>query len=148
MSKLPNKPGDVTWEETGRTKEVSQSVALPGTRNIKIFATGPIRRHLEAALPGQGKRAWPIYDWLMTQEGRWYDFHRIARMDDAGVVDLEQVAMGSEIIISPGLIYRIGIVQLEQLNRWRAAQDRIKAKLEGRFKGTENAQQTSKIIRG
>lgn len=120
MSKNP----EIKYEETGKTRESSVSVTIPGTKNNLVFARGPIRRHLT-----EGKDGWPIYDWLMLQDGRWYDFHRVAKMDEASVVDLEQVSIGNEIIIPPGLIYRLGLADVAALAKWRAAQDRIEAKL-------------------
>lgn len=131
------------FEETGRTKEVTVDAELPGTKNRKVFARGPISRHITH----QGK-AWPLYDWLMLMDGRWYNFHRVANMEELGVVDLSQVQRGNEVIIWPGLIYRLGAANTAELARWRAAQDKIEAKLAGRFKGTENAATNSKLIRG
>lgn len=135
---LPN----MGFEETGRTKEVEVDAPLPGTANRKVFARGPIRRYITH----KGK-AWPMYEWLMLLDGRWFDFHRIANMDQLGVVDLSQVAVGSEVVIFPGLIYRLGIANVEQLAKWRAAQDKLEAKMAGRFQGTENAAANSKLIR-
>lgn len=118
-------------EETGRTAERSVQERIPGTENRKIFARGPIRRHAVTNLPGEGGRSWPIYDWIMLQDGRWFDFNRVAQMDSKGVVDLEQVAMRTEVIIVPGIVYRQGIVNTAELAKWRAAQDKISSKLTG-----------------
>lgn len=112
-------------EETGRTREKAARLSIPGCATHQVFASGPIRRYFETKFPSQGPERWPIYDWLMLADGRWFDFHRPAVFDEKGVVDLEQVNMGNEIVISPGLIYRVGTVQLPQLHRWRAAQDKL-----------------------
>lgn len=120
---------DFKVEETGRTAERSVQERIPGTENRKVFARGPIRQHAVTNLPGEGGRSWPIFSWLMLQDGRWYDFHRVAIMDEKGVVDLEQVAVGTEVIIPPGLVYRLGIVNTPELAKWRAAQDKITSKI-------------------
>lgn len=134
MSKKLNISG---FEETGRTKDVAADAPIPGTKNVKVFSRGPIGTHLMGHA---------IYDWLMLADGRWFDFDRIAKMDRLGVVDLEQVAIGSEIIIHPGIIYRIGIVNPAELSKWRAAQDRIEKLMQDRMKGTENASRNSRQL--
>jgi hypothetical protein len=136
------KPLVHSFEETGNNKEVAVDAPLPGTANRRVFARGPIRRHIT-----QNEQAWPVYDWLMLQDGRWFSFSRIANMAKAGVVDLEQVAIESEVIIFPGLIYRRGIPLPAELLKWRQAQDKIEAKLAGKYKGTDTAATNSKLLK-
>jgi hypothetical protein len=138
---VANKPlPDVRLEETGRTREVAADAPLPGTANRKVFAKGPVR----GSVNYRGD-SWPFFAWLMLDDGRWFDFHRVAKMDDPGVVDLAQVGVGNEIIIYPGVIYRRGIANPSELGRWRAAQQRIEAKLAERASVGEGAAAFAKM---
>lgn len=135
-SPLINQPA---IEATGRTKESSVRPNIEGTKNLSVFSRGPIIMRV-------GDVA--VHKWLMTSDGRWFDFHRLSMGDSFGEVNLDSAQVG-EVAVYPGVIYRPGTVILRELNKWAEAQRRFEQSMQSKFKGTNNARALNgQLVRG